>query len=288
MLIRHIPLRLLVAAMLASPGWAAVTWNVTINDQIGTYGSLYNAIIDQTKIAGATWSDLMTTANTSIDVRVSILNVVSNRGSGRSGTTHQVGTVNGIRIYEQSAAWKLRSGGDSNGADPDVLIELDPDYINDQMWFDPSPLTRNVPVPNNRIDSMSVFLHELAHAIAMNGWRDHVSTALPAPGNFQSTYDQWITTVNGWRYFNGPNAVAMYGGPVPLNSNNLHHIGNVPGSPGSELIPDLMNGVVFNWGQRYYMSPLDRAIIADTGVPISIPEPTGAVALLLLLPWRRW
>ncbi len=259
---------------------AAVDWNVTIDDQIGSYASLYPAMIEQTKIAGATWASYMQTADTTIDVKISILNVVSNRGSGRSETTHFLGRFNGIRLYEQSAAWELRSGNDINGALPDVLIELDPDYINTQMWFDPSPLTRSVPVPNNRIDSMSVFLHELGHAIAMNGWKDHVTAQLPS--DYQSTYDQFITTVNNWRYFTGPAAMALYGGPVPLNAVNLHHVGNNFGSPGSELIPDLMNGVVFNWGTRYYISSLDRAIIADTGVPISIPEPVGILGLALV------
>jgi len=39
--------------------------------------------------------------------------------------------------------------------------------------------------------------------------------------------------------------------------------------PGSDLIPDLMNGVVFDRGTSYDISPLDLAILADAGVDVT-------------------
>jgi hypothetical protein len=51
---------------------------------------------------------------------------------------------------------------------------------------------------------------------------------------------------------------------------------------GTDLVPDLMNGVVFYRGTRYGVSALDLAIMADIGLPITtaVPEP-GTTALLL-------
>ena len=262
---------------LASPLARAASWSVTVSDLTGRYSSLYSTMISHTQIAGQTWSNFMQASGASIDVQILIHDVPSNRGGGGSSTTRLLKTVNGIKIYEQGAAWELRTGTDPNGATADIVIDLDPDYIDTQMWFDPSPLTRSVPVPNNRIDDMSVFLHELGHAIAMNGWRDWTTAQLPA--DYESTFDQFVTTVGSVNYFNGPVSTALYGGPVPLKATNLYHVGNSAPLPGTDLIPDLMNGVVFNWGQRYYISQLDRAIFLDSGVPISVPEPVGSTAI---------
>ena len=74
----------------------------------------------------------------------------------------------------------------------------------------------------------------------------------------------------------------LYGGPVPVTFGNVAHIGNDSSRPGSDLIPDLMNGVVFFRGTRYDISPLDLAIVADTGLTvIAVPEPSSAFLFLV-------
>ena len=62
----------------------------------------------------------------------------------------------------------------------------------------------------------------------------------------------------------------VYGGPVPMTYGDYPHFGNEPPRPGSDLIDhELMNGVVFYYGQRYYISPLDLAVLEDVGVPVN-------------------
>jgi hypothetical protein len=265
----------------------AVAWNVSINDTTGRYTALYSTMIQNCRIAGQTWSNkIITSPSASIEVQVNILDVPSNRGGGGSVTHVYVGKKNGINTFEQGAAAELKSGVDPNGADPDIAIELDPDYIDTQLYWDPSASTRTAPIPNNRIDDMSVWLHELGHAIAMNGWKDWTTAILP-PGSGQSPFDALVGTVAGNNYFYGPAAQGIYGGIVPLTYGNLFHFGNSLPRPGSSLIPDLMNGVVFNWGTRYYISPLDLAVLQDTGIPVTaLPEPEyamfGVLAITLL------
>jgi len=109
-------------------------------------------------------------------------------------------------------------------------------------------------------------MHELGHAFAFNGWMDDITGIMP--GNYQSTFDEKVNFLNGNFFFTGSRATAIYGSSVPLTYGNHGHLGNSSPRPGSDLIPDLMNGVVFNRGTRYYISPLDVAIFADTGLPM--------------------
>src|SRR5262249_30762621 len=58
-------------------------------------------------------------------------------------------------------------------------------------------------------------------------------------------------------------------------------VGNPAGHPGSGLTADLMNGMVFQYGQRYTPSALDLAVLADLGWSLpgtgtSLPPPPPA------------
>ncbi|MDW7557908.1 MULTISPECIES: hypothetical protein [Azospirillum] len=50
------------------------------------------------------------------------------RMDGRSETVVGLGTANGLTIYDQGAAYEVRTGNDPNGATADVVIGLDPTY----------------------------------------------------------------------------------------------------------------------------------------------------------------
>lgn len=82
---------------------------------------------------------------------------------------------------------------------------------------------------------------------------------------------------DGNLFFEGPHAEAVYGGPVPLTWGDYGHVGNraATGRSGQGLIGDLMNGVAWYGGVRYSISPLDLAIAADAGLPVTEP-PTEA------------
>ncbi len=74
-------------------------------------------------------------------------------------------------------------------------------------------------------------------------------------------------------------------GLVPITTGNNFHIGNAA-DPGSDLVPDLMNGVGLFRGTRYSISPLDLAMMQDMGVELApgvlvVPEPE---TYLLMLP----
>jgi hypothetical protein len=150
----------------------------------------------------------------------------------------------------------------------DLHVDIDPTYWNSQVWVDPDPSARTAMVPNNRLDCVSLFTHEVGHAFGMTGFRS-LSTFQPTVA-FQSLWDDLIVVGAGTLTFNGPMTVAEYGGPLPLTRNNstqnVYHYGD-PSGP-SALTPLLMNGVVYNYGVRYRVSPLDVKIMADLGIRV--------------------
>ena len=290
-----------VAFWLATAGPAAfgqqISYTVAIEDSAGTSADLYQPIIQHVQAAGGRWNNyLRPLTNVVLEVRVTITTDVA-LGSGQSTTTSFVETRNGLNVFEQGAAAEVRTGIDPNQAAPDIQLRFNPDYLRNTLWFDPDPTQRTAPVTATRTDAMSVFLHELAHAFAFDGWRDGISGELP--GNYQSTFDRHVSKSGDFLFFNGPEAMAQYGGqPVPLTVTEpmgvrrYAHLGNNAPRPGADLVPDLMNGVVFTNGTRYDISLLDVAILADSGVPVvPVPEPVlglgVAVVGLALFALRR-
>ena len=204
--------------------------------------------------------------------------------SGSSTTTQFVGmTSDGISVFAQGAGYKVATGTDPN-VDIDGTINIGTSYLENDLWFDPDPdAGTSQPVPDDKNDAVSVFLHELGHIFAFNGWaRWRNRGALPVPptqpGSYESPFDEDVvtedTTGGTTSFFTGANAETVYGGPVPMTFGDYPHFGNIPprpgSDPGSELVnSELMNGVVFYFGQRYFISPLDLVVFQDVGVPVN-------------------
>jgi hypothetical protein len=240
-----------------------ITYNVTFADPSGPYSSYYPAISAATQAAGAAWSRYLAGSG-SLEVEIVINNAPTMNGA--SVTTGFVRN-NGTRdIFEQGAAYEVRTGTDPNGADPDIRIFIGANYLTSQLWFDPHPETRSDPIPANKIDALSVFIHELGHAFVFNGWMNGTTGALPA--TYMSTFDEQVQFDGSNFFFTGPNAQAKYGAAVPVTYGNPFHLGNNSPRPGSNLVGDLMNGVVYNYQTRYDISALDLAITKDSGVPV--------------------
>ena len=241
------------------------------NDASGQFTAYYPALSNNILAAANNWAQYFPTSNNvSILIEVQFMDSATFLSSGFSVTSHFVTTTNGTNIYEQGAGAQIRTGGPS-GSTPDIRFEIGTNYLVNTLWFDPNPTVRSDPVPANKTDSMSVCIHELCHAFAFNGWMNGTNGSLPG---YESTFDQWVRFNGTNFYFYGPRAQSVYGRPVPITYGDPFHVGNNPPRPGSDLIGDLMNGVVFTNGTRYYISGLDLAMMADTGLPIVSPPVT--------------
>lgn len=259
-------LGIILAGGMISRAIAAVDFSVTIDDPDQTYAAYDSEIQSNLLAAGANWSRYLE-GNTTISVEVEFTS--DPRATGRSYTTQYVRTDDGINVFAQGAGYKVATGNDPN-APYDAVITIGPDYLENNLWFDPDPMARTAAIPANRTDAVSVFIHELAHVFAFNGWRDGQTWALPAPGDYESPFDELVTNDGTNAWFVGADAEKVYGGPVPITYGDYAHFGNEPPRPGSDLIArELMNGVVFYYQQRYYISPLDLAVFEDVGVPVN-------------------
>jgi hypothetical protein len=282
----------LAAMILASarPASAQIGFDVFFDDPGAAHAARYDDIRSHLVGAAGDWASLLRSRRaSSIEVMVRF-DPLTPRASGGSTAVSYAGNADGISVFYLGAAAEIVSGRDPNAADPDILITLGEDYLANELWFDPDPASRLAPVPFDRTDAYSVFMHELGHGLVFNGWRDPWTGVLP--GGYQSGFDRYVVSDGVSLFFAGPRATAVYGAPVPLTYGNYGHLGNDYGwgLPGTDLIPDVMNGVVFYRGTRYDISRLDRAILHDSGLPVAstAPEPmsllllaTGAIPIAL-------
>ncbi len=106
----------------------------------------------------------------------------------------------------------------------------------------------------NQFDFLSVALHEMAHVLGMGSG------------------DSWDNLVNtGNHTFLGTEAVAEYGGPVPLNSNDSHWVDGTMSQVDGVAQEAAMDPIIVN-GQRKYLTDLDEAGLDDIGWEI-VPDP---------------
>ena len=259
---------------------AAISFQVSFVDPGSAYASFYDRIRSNVVSAGNEWAGYFNSSTSaSLQVQFSFADIAT--ASGASVTNSYLGVRSGLATYEQGAAYEIRTGIDPNGSAPDIQMTLGRNgYLQNELWFDPSPARQTAVVPANRTDARSVFLHEFGHAFAFNGWRDGLTGALP--GGYQSSFDALVTNgiVAGGPqlFFTGSSAVSLYGGPVPLTFGNYGHVGSASPRPGANLIPwDLMNGVAFSRGTRYHVSALDFAFLGDVGLPVK-PQGAGLLA----------
>lgn len=253
---------------------ATITYNISFADPSGPYSSYYPAIVSALHAAGAEWNFYLVGSG-SLEIEVIIDPSVStaNGGSVTSGFVRNDGTRD---IFEQGAAYEVRTGIDPNGAGPDIRIRIGIAYLTNELWFDPNPTTRTTAIPANHIDAISILTHELGHAFLFNGWRDGTTGQLPA--TYMSTFDEKVNFDGTNFYFVGAGAQTRYGGPVPLTYGNATHVGNALPRPGSDLIPDLMNGIVYNYQTRYFLSPIDLEIARDSGMALVLAhQPAFAI-----------
>ena len=233
----------------------------TFTDPTGRYSAQAELMIANAVAGFNVWAPYLGDNGSNIEIHFHLVTNYANRGGGRSlaGATRALDD-SGIAIVDAGAAFELRTGQDPNGSAPDVEVFFDVDALASFYWV--NPLDGST-APKNRSDLVEVIAHELGHALGFNGYR-HWTTG-QAPVGYQSSFDAFVQMVDGQPFFTGPQAVALYGGPVPLTPGNLYHVAHSGSSP--DLLGDLMNGVVFRVGHDYEVSALDLAILSDTGLP---------------------
>jgi hypothetical protein len=277
----------LTAMLLFQIAHAQVTFAVSVEEMPGAqmaglppFDAYRDTIVRHVAAAGAAWGQYLA-ATAVVSVRVllypqanlpadnpQLLADTPNTFRDRAGV---VGVDNGISVVEFAPAYRMRTGrAVDNSGEPDVTIRLGEQYVKETLYFDADPLVRSGPVPAGRTEAFGRFVHELGHALGFNGFYRGNGTFDAV--NELSTFDRYVTwNENGTSQFNGPLAMQLYGGPVPLTQNERGHLGSdadprLFGMAAGEV----MNGRTVYEGTRYTVSELDARILCDIGVPCTL------------------
>ena len=133
-----------------------------------------------------------------------------------------------------------------------ISINMQPVYSDGSptaWYFDATPDTAG-DVPHNSVDLISVEIHEIGHILG-------ICAGVPA-------FDAHMSRTGGQYYFTGPNAVSLFGGPVPFFDSS-HPDGSRLGVFSSVMsYNDSRPGY-----ERLTPTSLDKAILKDLGYHIS-------------------
>lgn len=237
----------------------------TFSDPTNEFTAQASGIIANAIYAFSLWEAYLAPSTGSISISITI-DPELETANGGAETSVFAETRGDIDIFRSGAAYEWLTGIDPNGSTADIIIHIGASALRDVYWIDPLDGT---PRPSNRFDLVDILAHEIAHGLAFNGWKDDTTYLLP--DDYESPFDYYMSVQSTYPYFTGPNAQAVYGGPVPLTAGNPFHLGNNSPAPGQALLADLMNGVTFSFS-RYFISALDVAMVSDTGVPTILSD----------------
>ena len=224
---------------------------------------------------------------------------VSGINSPSSGTLAYASvnfTGGGTGFYRTLVQSEIITGTDANGTTADASITYN--------WSYPWALGNSV--GGSEYDFKAVALHELLHTVGIltgvggnpatadRNWTTYdsflvTSTGTPVIGNDYRIVSGLVgnfTGAGGSLYFGGPNAVAAYGGPVPLytpgtwsDGSSVSHVDELSG-----YVMNPFSG--FGVGARV-LHPVEVAILRDLGYTVRDAPLVYAFLLLFLVRRRR-
>ena len=196
---------------------------------------------------------------------------------------------------------KILKGVDPNGATADGTIKVN--FGNPWAYGDS--------VTGDQYDFKSTMTHELLHAYGFLGYVDRpskntgtvwttfdkfIATSSGAkiinPGTFKfiTSYNANLTGSGGGLYFVGPNAVAAYGGPVPLYTPNPWEAGSsvshLDDNTFTGAKSQMMNALTETGLGIRTLSPVELGVLKDIGYTIKSPS-SAAVLLFGMVFLRR-
>lgn len=250
----------------------AVAMAVTFDDLTGSHADDFALVESNLRAAGNDLSRHFAGASAA-NMEVLVRFVPGLEGiNGHSVTPVPIGFADGATIYDQGAAYEVRTGIDPNGAAPDVIVNVGAEWLDTAGWLDPDASSwASSSVPADRYDARTQFSRLWVHAYAANGWYHTQQT------DARSVYDRFV--------HNGPDG----GRGGCCNSENRSFIGPLtrqfyrqPGVPvanpqltpsnvytfGAFLETELMNGTLIETGRRYLPTALTICLLADCGLPV--------------------
>jgi len=176
---------------------------------------------------------------------------------------------------------RFHTDANRTAADGNLLVNFSYPYYS----YDDSPAA-------NEVDFQTVVMHELLHSLGYQAVLDGGQTnrrswltydkfivdqsgtrVISSLGRFNGAFAANLSGADGGLFFGGANAVAAYGGPVPLQALSLSHLrlATFPyGGPNAKL----MGPVAPNGKTLRVLSPVESAILRDLGYTVASPAPS--------------
>ena len=243
-------------------------YSVTIaNNPASVSAAQQQLIADSLKAAGL-WLSSFIQGVGNIEVLLTLDATIPTMAAGsasvRSGGTAQAMNGRNYALWQDGVAAEVQSGVDVTPGAPDALVNVGTTNLERYYWFDRS-LAGAADIPLDKTDGFRVLLHEMLHAAGFNGQLAN------APANYAgdiiSPYDKYVSETGGRSYFNGPNAVAAFGGPVPVTGTHLGDAASfaqgILTSPATLMSYDS----VVN-GNRISLDPVVIGVLRDLGYTV--------------------
>ena len=242
--------------------------------------------------AATEWMDHIDNPNhTPINILINVTDDDKNHPRFDGSPAFVMSTGTGANAtWESAVEYKLQNGADpttgmesypklSDGAQADVVININSHYLDSTGWLDPNPAAGSDPVPPFKVDMVSELVHEFGHGLGIGSTKSLDTTTGTFGAGEKTSWESLLDIEKSGTYFTGSHAEQEHGGPVVVTTNtpeeNYGHLGNAlsdatdPNTGG----PDVMYGVSFDEGERYEVSDLDVAILQDLGYDTKGPVP---------------
>jgi hypothetical protein len=259
-----------MAAMASAASGQSLDYQIQYNDPYGYAGSMASVIEADMNAAMQNFVGEIQGAGTLLVQLNIVASNASNAGELADGGPSALmpnGSLDGRTLETPASLYELRTGTHVPGYESDIVVNV-PSSALGELYFDPNPAAGDniATVAPAKYDAITVFRHEVTHGLGFISLRD---TGTGTLGSIETAFDHYSSiTSSGADYFTGPNAEAIYGGPIPLttlnNGEQYSHLGNNPNGP---LANDLMSGTGLYNGVIHQVSSLDFAILRDIGVP---------------------
>ena len=272
-------------------------FSVTVNNQAGEEGDLVQAdVVAVTEAALSLIADFIVGATGSVlDVAVTIAQQGESTVASASSGDFFIGDTDpetGIVEILTGSQIELITGMDPNGADPDIVITVNSDFLSDAAAFLSTDPNRDP--PPGSIDYVSTLAHEIIHGLGFLSFRDNTGEDFLFDANgdgivdtIESTYGLDVTfeEENGFLTprFNGENVIEVYGESVVLEStfddpgsDISHFAANNPDGTIADTALALLNPSVVG-GDVTGIGVLELAVLRDLGFNIVQPDDLGLI-----------
>lgn len=280
---------------------APMTPHITFVFNYGSGSNYWTTDARNAMSAVAAWLSSNIVVAAPITLTYDIIGInAANTGTLASASTYFTSSSPGF--YGTIVQTKILTGVDANGSATDGQIS----------WNFAYPWAYGANVRNNQYDFTATAIHELLHTFGfLTGIAD--PSTVSSDRNY-TTYDSFITNSagtkvignsyvwntsytanltgsNGGLYFSGPNAVAAYGGLVPIytpstwsSGSSVSHLNDTnPNAGGQVMNPYISYGV----GARV-LSPVEVGILRDLGYTVNPQAPLYAfVVVVSIFGFRR-